>query len=139
MRLLCILTLLMAMITTSGCSSAKSFVGSGYGLAAALAVGYWVIDPKAPNWNVHMDTMDNNQYAIQLRTKNFANSGLGEARMIFSNAAQQLVSQERALGYEIISYEEGLESDFLGGRRYARGIILLHKPAVGASWYDTIR
>lgn len=137
MRLLFILTTLVAMLTTSGCN--KSLSSGGYGLAA-LAIGYWVVDPRAPTWNVHMDVMDNNQYTILLKTKTFTNGGEGEARVIFRNAAQQLVTQEKALNYEIVSYEEGLENEFLGGRRYARGVIRLHKqPDDGVGWYDARR
>lgn len=109
-----------ATVFLSGCSVG----GGGYGLAT-LAVGYWVVDPRAPTWNVQMDTQENNHYAIQLRTKPFTNGGDGEARTVFKSAAEQLVSQERAGGYEIVSYEEGIENEFLGGRRYASGVIRL--------------
>ena len=131
-------TLLISLILASllaGCSVG----GGGYGLAT-MAVAYWIVDPRAPNWDVHMDVMENNHYAIQLKTKSFTNGGDGEARLVLRNAAEQLVSQERALGYEIVRYEEGLENEFLGGRRYANAVIRLRlRPNENPTWLDTAR
>ena len=125
MRILSILLVLCTLVL-SGCSVG----GGGYGLAT-MAVGYWLTDPLAPNWTVNMDvaSQENNLYKIQLNNKLYTTGGNGEARVIFRNAAEQLVAQERAQGYIIITYEEGLDSEFLGGRRYARGVIQLRPAA----------
>lgn len=122
-RIFAVLATIVA-VGVSGCSG---------GDVGALLVGgglaYWVVDPRAPNWNVNMDSVSPTDYKISLKMKNFTNGGEGEARMVFHHAAEELAQRERSPAYEILAYEEGINSEFLGGRRYAVGVVRLQKMA----------
>ena len=123
---------IMSIIGLSGCSA-----WDAGGLAVGAGLTYWVVDPRAPNWNVKMDSVSSTDYRIELKMKNFIQGGQGEARMVFDHAAEKLARQERCPAYEVLAYEEGVDSEFLGGRRFAVGVIRLHRMAsLEDQWMD---
>ena len=122
----------VAIIGLGGCSA---WDVAGLGVGAGLT--YWVVDPRAPNWNVKMESVSSNDYRIELKMKNFIHGGQGEARMVFNHAAEALARQERCPAYEVLTYEEGVDSEFLGGRRFAVGVVRLRRmSAVETQWMD---
>ena len=92
-------------------------------------VAYYVIDPKAPNWEVKIDQIDETRVAISLRKKRFSVGGDGEAREIFNRKAQQIVDDNGFAGYAILQYSEGVDSETTYARRVSRGVIALAKPS----------
>ncbi|NMG02922.1 hypothetical protein [Azoarcus taiwanensis] len=59
------------------------------------------------------------------RMKRLATGGEGEARRIFRRNAEQLVSEGGFVAYEVLRYEEGIESTRPFAHRFASGEIRL--------------
>lgn len=96
-------------------------------VAAAVvgAVAYYVIDPKAPNWEVKATRLDTTRVEIFLRRKRFAAGGDGEAIEVFHRNAAEIASRNGADGYSVISYTEGIDSETTIARRVSRGVVRL--------------
>lgn len=97
------------------------------GLAVAT---YLYVDPLAPNWEVREQRVGDNTWNIALQRKRFVSGGDGECGLLFQRSAQAIASRQGAPGYEVRAYTEGLDSETLGPRRWARATIeLLPRPA----------
>lgn len=102
------------------------------GVVAAVALGaaaYYVIDPKAPNWEVRTTQLDPKRVEIALRMKRFSTGGEGEALALVRRHASEIAAKAGAGGYELQSYTQGIDSETLGARRYSLGVIRLLPPA----------
>jgi hypothetical protein len=102
------------------------------GVVAAVALGaavYYVIDPKAPNWEVRTTQLDPKRVEIALRMKRFSTGGEGEALALVRRHASEIAAKAGAGGYELQSYTQGIDSETLGARRNALGVIRLLPPA----------
>jgi len=93
------------------------------GAAVILAAMWYVIDPLAPNWEIKDSKLDDTHYRIDLRKKRVSTGGDGEAIDLFHRQAEALAGHAKAQGYTIVSWNEGVESDFPIARRWARGVI----------------
>lgn len=101
-------------------------------VVATVLVGvaaYYIIDPKAPNWEVKIDQIDETRVAINLRKKRFAVGGDGEAQEVFRRKAQQITDDNGFAGYQILQFTEGVDSETTYARRVSRGVIALEKPS----------
>jgi len=131
---------LLLIALASGCSTTKPFipdkslwispsVSVSYealaGAAIAAAVVWYVADPMAPTWGVARRKLAEDRYRIDLRQKNFAVGGDGEARQVFYRAAETLAEENGYSGFVIMFYSEGLESGPLLDQRVSRGVVLL--------------
>ena len=94
-------------------------------LALALGVAYLVIDPLAPNWEISEAPLADNRVQLSLKMKRFYSGGAGEARLVFQRRAKELVRYGGFAGYEVIEYNEGMESSVLGSQRVGEGVIRL--------------
>ena len=102
-------------------------------IAAAVAV-YVVMDPLAPNWTIEEARQADDRYLIALRHKAVHNGGGGEARQVFARRAAQLGAQPGFGGYEIVSWQQGIESTRPFAQRVAYGEVrLLRAPPLAAS------
>lgn len=90
-------------------------------------VAYLVIDPFSPNWEIQEARMPENYIHFQLSMKRFYSGGAGEARVVFHRRAKELMRAGGFGGYEVIEYNEGMESSMLGGKRNVEGVIRLVK------------
>lgn len=92
---------------------------------AAAAVAYYVLDPLAPNWEIQEARLSEEHVQLALKMKRYYAGGAGEARQVFHRRAQELARSGGFSRYEVIEYEESLDSSVLGGQRAARGVIRL--------------
>ncbi len=141
------LPLAVAVVGLTGCSTigepphdwllmpvaAVAAVHSGYvkipAALAAVAV-YALVDPLAPNWAMQESRLAEDRFRIVLRMKALHAGGDGEARQVFARRAAQLASQPGFEAYDIVSWEEGIESTRPFAQRVAWGEIRLRRPPV---------
>jgi len=97
-------------------------------ISAAVAL-YVVMDPLAPNWTIEEARQADDRYAIALRHKAVHNGGGGEARQVFARRAAQLAAQPGFAGYEIVSWQQGIESNRPFAQRVAYGELRLLRAA----------
>jgi hypothetical protein len=91
------------------------------------AVAYLILDPLAPNWNIEEARFPGNHVHLSLHMKRFYAGGAGEARVIFHRRAKELMREGGFDAYQVIEYNEGMESSVLGSQRVGEGVILLTK------------
>jgi hypothetical protein len=86
---------------------------------------YRVLDPYAPNWDIEEANLPKNQVHLALKMKRYYSGGAGEARAVFHHRAKELVKYGGFEGYEVLEYNESLESSILGSQRMVQGVIRL--------------
>lgn len=91
-------------------------------LAGGL-IAYAIYDPLAPTWRIQVTQLDDHRYRLDLRMKSLITGGEGEARQVFRRNAQAIVDENDFSGYDILRYEEGVESTRPFARRIASGEI----------------
>ena len=96
----------------------------GY-VGLALGVAYLVTDPLAPNWEIREAPLADNQVQLSLKMKRYYAGGAGEARTVFHRRAKDLVQYGGFDNYEVVEYNESLESSLLGSQRTCEGRIRL--------------
>jgi hypothetical protein len=91
---------------------------------AAGAVIYALYDPAAPNWSIEVEEIEQDEhYRLHLKHKALHTGGDGEARQVFQRNAQKVAKDNDMPAFEVISYEEGVESSRPFARRVAVGDI----------------
>ena len=88
-----------------------------------LGLAYIVYDPLAPNWEIEETQETDDIYRMELRMKAHFSGGEGEAMAILKRRARFLQQERGFAGYQILSYNEGIESKTLAARRYGEGVI----------------
>ncbi len=106
---------------------------SGEYMHAGLAA-YALYDPFAPTWQIRASALGDDTVAFQLTMKRLATGGEGEARQVFLRNARLLVSEGGYAGFDVLRYEEGVESTRPFARRVASGEIRL----VGSRQFPTL-
>ena len=108
--------------------AAVAAVHSGYvkipAALAAVAV-YALVDPLAPNWAMQESRLAEDRFRIVLRMKALHAGGDGEARQVFHRRARELARSNGYGGYEVMRFEEALDSAMLGTQRTAEASIRL--------------
>ena len=97
-------------------------------VAATIIAGVvvWkVMDPLAPTWDIRHIRHSHDRFEITLRQKRFAVGGDGEAQYLFRRHAQALAARHGYPVYDVLSYEESVESGPVIGQRVSRGMIVL--------------
>lgn len=96
-------------------------------VAAATIIGsaYLIYDPLAPNWEIEEVRMSDDTFRLSMMMKRFHTGGAGEAYQAFKRRASQLQEQLGYGQYLIAEYQEGIDSQTLGARRVANGVIRL--------------
>ena len=100
---------------------------------AYAGVAYLILDPFAPNWEIEEAALPNNHIYLSLKMKRYYAGGAGEARVVFHRRAKNLMHQGGFDGYEVMEYNEGLESSVLGSQRVSVGVIRLSGTEVPGS------
>jgi hypothetical protein len=88
-------------------------------------VAFAIYDPLAPTWRVAVSEAGSDRIRLALRMKSVSTGGGGEARLVFLRNARQMVEAGGFAGYEILHYEEGIESTRPFAHRYANAEIQL--------------
>lgn len=109
-------------------ASEASYLKPDY-VAAAL-VAYGIYDPLAPTWSIEVRRTAEDRLRMDLRMKALATGGEGEARQVFLRNARELVEAGGFAGFDVIRYEEGVESTRPFARRIASGEIRLVRSQV---------
>lgn len=93
--------------------------------ALALAAIQRVYDPLAPNWEIEESRVDDETFRFSLRMKRYHTGGAGESMQILRRRALQLQHELGYGAYQVLEYSEGIESETLGARRVAGGVVRL--------------
>lgn len=92
---------------------------------AGMLVAYGIYDPLAPTWKIDVSRVGEDQLRMDLRMKALATGGDGEARRVFLRNAREVVEAGGFAGFDVLRYEEGIESTRPFARRFASGEIRL--------------
>ena len=92
-----------------------------------LGLAYVIYDPLAPNWEIETMRVDENVFKMQLSMKRFHTGGEGEAQYIFRRNARRIAQAAGYDDYQVLRYEEGIESATIASRRFGEGEIRLLK------------
>ena len=93
-------------------------------LAGGL-IAYAIYDPLAPTWKVRATQIDDERARLDLEMKLLVTGGEGEARQVFLRNARRMAEARGFAGFDVLSYEEGVESSRPFARRVARGEVRL--------------
>lgn len=96
-------------------------------VSGALALGaiHLVYDPLAPNWEIEESRLDEETFRFSLKMKRYHTGGAGESMQILRRRAQQLQSELGYGSYQLMEYSEGIDSQTIGARRVAEGVVRL--------------
>ncbi|KON80253.1 hypothetical protein PA01_17845 [Azoarcus sp. PA01] len=89
------------------------------------AVAYLPHDPQSPAWDVGVVRLDAERVRFDLRMKSLVTGGEGEARQVFVRAAQRIADAGGFAGFEVVRYEESVESSWPFAQRTAVGEVRL--------------
>jgi hypothetical protein len=146
-------TLLVCALLAAGCGSSPlvpdktlfltsevsvNMAGVAAGAVAAAAI-YFIYDPLAPNWEIEEARLADDTYRLSLRMKRYHTGGAGESIQIVKRRAAQLQSQMGYGSYQLLEYSEGIESQTLGARRVADGVVKLVNLPTADSFLQNIR
>lgn len=107
---------------TAGTSIKLSSLATAAVVAAAI---YVVYDPLAPNWEIEEARLNDNTYRLSMKMKRFHTGGSGESIQLLKRRASQLQHEQGFSQYQILEYSEGIDSQTIGARRMAEGVIRL--------------
>lgn len=107
---------------TASSSVSYSTIASVAVIAAAI---YLVYDPLAPNWEIEESKLNGDVYRMSLKMKRYHTGGAGESIQILKRRASQLQYEQGFGSYQILEYTEGIDSQTIGARRMAEGVIKL--------------
>lgn len=84
-----------------------------------------IYDPLAPNWEIEEVRLGEDTYRLSMKMKRYHTGGSGESMLIMKRRAIQLQQEQGFATYQILEYLEGIESQTLGARRFAEGVVRL--------------
>ena len=93
--------------------------------AVVAAAIYIVYDPLAPNWEIEESRLNDDTYRFSLKMKRYHTGGAGESIQILKRRASQLQYEQGFGSYQIVEYTEGIDSQTIGARRVAEGVVRL--------------
>lgn len=139
--------LIAAAVALSGCSTAGSTAAplipdkaiqltaktsvslSSLATVAVIAAAIYIVyDPLAPNWEIEESRLNESTYRFSLKMKRYHTGGAGESIQILKRRASQLQYEQGFGSYQILEYTEGIESQTIGARRMAEGVVKLVQP-----------
>lgn len=92
---------------------------------AGMLVAYGIYDPLAPTWTIDVSRSGEDRLRMDLRMKALATGGEGEARRVFLRNARQVAVAGGFAGFDVLSWEEGIELTRPFAHRFASGEIRL--------------
>ena len=101
-------------------------------LGGAL-VAYAIYDPLAPTWEIKATKLDEEHVRFDLRMKSLITGGDGEARQIFARNARQMVEGRGFAGFDVVRFEEGIDSTRPFAHRVASGEVRILRSRI---WPD---
>ena len=110
---------------TAGTSISLSTLASAAMLGAAV---YVIYDPLAPNWEIEETRLNDSTFRFAMKMKRYHTGGAGESIQILKRRASQLQYEQGFGSYQILEYSEGIDSQTIGARRVAEGVVRLVRP-----------
>ena len=107
---------------TAKTSLSLSNLATGLAIAGAI---YMVYDPLAPNWEIGESKLNQDTYRFALKMKRYHTGGAGESIQILKRRASTLQYEQGFGDYQILEYNEGIDSETIGARRVAHGVVKL--------------
>ncbi len=114
----------------AGCASGKGRVETmldGINPIDALSVvGVGRLAYEASNrsvWDAETTSLGANRFRVTLKRNRFADSGDGEARVIFRQQAERIAVANACTSWTILEFEERYDSKLIGAQRIAEGTI----------------
>ncbi|MBU1237156.1 MAG: hypothetical protein KJ634_07430 [Gammaproteobacteria bacterium] len=98
---------------------------------ALAGVAYMVLDPLSPNWEIEEAPLGENHIHFSLRMKRYYVGGAGEAQALFHRRAKELTRLNGFDGYQVVEYQESLDSSVIGSQRTATGVVKLTRKTSG--------
>jgi hypothetical protein len=98
---------------------------------ALAGVAYMVLDPLSPNWEIEEAPLGENHIHFSLRMKRYYAGGAGEAQALFHRRAKELMRLNGFDDYQVVEYEESLDSSVIGSQRTATGVVKLTRKTPG--------
>jgi len=97
--------------------------------ASSLIPGNFILsDPLAPNWEIEETRLNDDTYRLSMKMKRYHTGGAGESIQVLKRRASQLQYEQGYSSYQILEYREGIDSQTIGARRMAEGVIRLVRP-----------
>ncbi|WP_343036105.1 hypothetical protein [Aromatoleum toluvorans] len=84
-------------------------------------IAYAIYDPLAPTWTISVTRLDEERVRFDLRMKSLVTGGDGEARQIFVRNAREIAESKGFAGYDVMRFEEGIDSTRPFAQRVASG------------------
>lgn len=107
---------------TAKTSISMSSLATGLAVVGAI---YLIYDPLAPNWEIEESRLNADTYRFSMKMKRYHTGGAGESLQILKRRASQLQYEQGFSSYQIMEYTEGIDSETIGARRVADGVIHL--------------
>lgn len=119
--------LLLVAVLSSGCETLRAVPSAAVGAVSAgvvaeqasyfepeyfgaLGVVYALYDPWAPNWELDVVRLDETRVRFEMRLRKLLTGGEGEARRVLARNARRIAEDGGFSGYEVVWFEEGVES-----------------------------
>ncbi len=74
-------------------------------------------------WDAETTPLGANRFRVTLKRNRFADSGDGEARVIFRQQAERIAVEHACTSWTIVEFEERYDSKLIGAQRIAEGTI----------------
>jgi hypothetical protein len=117
--LIVVIFLVAGLVLLTGCASSNPTESS-------LLPGNFILsDPLAPNWEIEETRLNDDTYRLSMKMKRFHTGGAGESIQLLKRRASQLQHEQGFSQYQILEYSEGIDSQTIGARRMAEGVIRL--------------
>lgn len=84
-------------------------------------IAYAIYDPLAPTWTISVTRLDEERVRFDLQMKMLITGGEGEAHRIFVRNARELAESKGFAGFDVVRFEEGIDSTRPFARRVASG------------------
>lgn len=138
-------TCLLAIPMLTACSSSSPLIpnktlqlttATSISLSRLAVIGavYMLYDPLAPNWEIEESKLTETTFRFSMKMKRYNTGGAGESIQILKRRASQLQYEQGFGGYQILEYAEGIDSQTLGARRVAEGVVKLVQPQQADSY-----
>lgn len=101
---------------------------AGYVTTPNLITGVtlWaLLDPLAPNWEIRAAQLDERHVRFSLTHKLLHTGGAGEARQVFQRNAERFALEQGFTEFDVIRYEEGIQSTRPFARRVATAEVVM--------------
>jgi len=93
-------------------------------VVVVAGIGYLVYEAAGRSvWEAETRVAGPDVFRVTLRRHRFAQSGDGEARVLFRQHAERIAAAQACASYRIVEFSERYDSKLIGSQRVAEGLI----------------